>query len=130
MREIVYKKAPNFELITPNYVVTKPAMNADPILTKASARASARTKKKAIPKHIKTIVWDTYIGADKAIAACCCCLFTEISIRNFHCGHVISEANGGNLTIQNLRPICAPCNLSMGRRNMNEFTKEWFGWTV
>jgi len=129
MREIVYKKSPKIELITPNYVGAKPAINADPILTKAPARAPAR-KKKPIPKHIKTIVWDTYIGADKAIAACCCCLFTEISIRNFHCGHVISEANGGDLTIQNLRPICAPCNLSMGRRNMNEFTKEFFGWVV
>jgi len=119
MRDIVYVKARGFELITPNYTV----------LTKAPTRAPAR-KKKTIPKHVKTIVWDTYIGADKAIAACCCCLFTEISIRNFHCGHVISEANGGDLTIQNLRPICAPCNLSMGKRSMNEFTKEFFGWAV
>ena len=129
MRDIVYVKSRNFDMITPNYVGAKPAINADPILTKAPARAPVR-KKKPIPKHIKTIVWDTYIGADKAIAACCCCLFTEISIRSFHCGHVISEANGGDLTIQNLRPICAPCNLSMGRRNMNEFTKEFFGWVV
>ena len=119
MRDVVYVKVPNFELIKPNYTV----------LTATPTRAPVK-KKKAIPKHVKTIVWDTYIGADKAIAACCCCLFTEISIRNFHCGHVVSEANGGDLTIQNLRPICAPCNLSMGRRNMNEFTNEFFGWTV
>ena len=125
MRDVVYVKVPNFDLITPNYIFKPPI-----ILIAAPARAPVRTKKKAIPKHIKTIVWDTYIGADKAIAACCCCLFTEISIRNFHCGHVISEANGGDLTIQNLRPICAPCNLSMGRRDMNEFTNEFFGWTV
>jgi hypothetical protein len=120
MRNVVYVKAQNFDLIIPNYTV----------LTKAPPRAPVRKKKKPIPKHVKTIVWDTYIGADKAIAACCCCLTTEISIRNFHCGHVVSEANGGDQTIQNLRPICAPCNLSMGRRSMNEFTMEWFGWVV
>jgi len=126
MRDIVYVKAHNFDLITPNYIFKQPIiLTAAPV--RALVRTSARAKKKAIPKHIKTIVWDTYIGIDKAIAACCCCLFTEISIRSFHCGHVISEANGGDLTIQNLRPICAPCNLSMGRRNMNEFTKDFFG---
>jgi hypothetical protein len=127
MRDIVYVKARGFELIKPNYTVLTAAPARTPV--KIPARAPVK-KKKAIPKHVKTIVWDTYIGADKAIAACCCCLFTEISIRNFHCGHVIAEVNGGDLTIQNLRPICAPCNLSMGRRNMNEFTKEFFGWLV
>jgi len=119
MRDILYVKARDYELITPNYALPAPPK-----------RAPGKTKKKTIPKHVKTLVWDKYIGVDKAEAACCCCLWTPISIRNFHCGHVISEANGGNMTLENLRPICAPCNLSMGRRNMNEFTKEFFGWTV
>lgn len=146
MRQIVYMKAKNFDLITPNYwvapqtkeniirhshILTEALMRA-PIKTpvKTPVKTSVKTKKKAIPKHVKTLVWDKYIGSDKAEAACCCCLSTPISIRNFHCGHVISEVNGGDLTIQNLRPICAPCNLSMGRQNMNDFTKIYFGWSV
>ena len=40
---------------------------------------------------------------------------------SFHCGHVISEFNGGNATIDNLRPICPSCNSSMGRTNMDIF---------
>ena len=96
----------------------------------AAAVKPAAVKKVAIPKHVKTLVWDKYIGADKAEAPCVSCRSKTISIRNFHCGHVLAEANGGDSTIQNLRPICAPCNLSMGKRSMNEFTKEFFGWTV
>ena len=61
---------------------------------------------------------------------CLCCKKEKIDIRNVHCGHVIAESKGGDLTIKNLRPVCAPCNLSMGTRSMNEFTKEFFGWEV
>ena len=121
MRDILYFKARDYALITPNYIVPAAPKRAPVTINK---------RKKAIPKHVKTLVWDKYIGVDTASAACCCCLWSPISIRNFHCGHVIAEANGGNMTLENLRPICAPCNLSMGRRNMNEFTMEWFGWTV
>jgi len=45
----------------------------------------------------------------------------------FHCGHIVSHANGGSMHIDNLRPICASCNLSMGTQNMNEFRQQFFG---
>jgi hypothetical protein len=102
----------------------------------ASASASVDTaeplhdKRKNIPKHVKTLVWNKYIGSDVAQADCVSCRSEKISIRNFHCGHVVSEAAGGDVTINNLRPICAACNLSMGTKSMNEFTREFFGWTV
>jgi hypothetical protein len=92
--------------------------------------AAVASKKVAIPKHVKTLVWNKYIGSDKAEAPCVSCRSQKISIRDFHCGHVLAEANGGDSTINNLRPICAPCNLSMGKRSMNEFTQEFFGWQV
>jgi hypothetical protein len=87
-------------------------------------------RRKAIPKHIKTLVWNKYIGADIASSKCLSCKQERIENRNFHCGHVLAEAKGGDMTINNLRPICAPCNLSMGTRSMNEFTQEFFGWSV
>ena len=55
---------------------------------------------------------------------------TAISIRSFHCGHVIAESKGGDTNIANLRPVCAACNLSMGVMSMNEFTTKFFGWSV
>jgi hypothetical protein len=87
-------------------------------------------RRKKIPKQIKTLVWNEYIGHDIMSNKCMCCKKEKIDVRNFHCGHVIAESKGGDLTIKNLRPICAPCNLSMGTMSMNEFTKTFFGWEV
>lgn len=87
-------------------------------------------RRKKAPKHIKTLVWNKYIGSDVAEAPCMSCRTAKISNRSFHCGHVIAESKGGDMNINNLRPVCADCNGSMGTRSMNEFTKEFFGWTV
>ena len=45
----------------------------------------------------------------------------EIKMNSFHCGHVIAEALGGPTTVDNLRPVCATCNLSMRTQNMEKF---------
>ena len=52
---------------------------------------------------------------------CQCCNITTIAQMNFHCGHIISEFNGGKITIDNLIPLCQLCNSSMGKTNLNEF---------
>jgi 5-methylcytosine-specific restriction endonuclease McrA len=81
--------------------------------------------KKSIPKSVKKMVWDKYIGAEKGKAKCYCCKHQTIRQIEFHCGHVIAEANGGHTTVVNMRPICAQCNLSMGKMNMNDFMKNF-----
>ena len=78
-------------------------------------------RKTAIPKTLKRMVWDTYIGAEKGEALCFCCHHVKIRQIEFHCGHVIAEAHGGATNVQNLRPVCPQCNLSMGTMNMDEF---------
>ncbi len=80
-------------------------------------------KKKAIPKALKRAVWDKYVGEDVGKTLCLCCNHVYIRQIEFHCGHVIAEAKGGETTIENMRPICAQCNLSMGTTNMVEFKK-------
>jgi hypothetical protein len=91
----------------------------------------SKTKKRTpIPRYIKTLVWNQYIGEHRAEALCACCRKTQINIRHFHCGHVISEAKGGDSTLNNLRPICSNCNLAMGTMSMNEFAEKFFGWKV
>jgi len=82
-------------------------------------------KKQAIPHHIKTLVWNKWVGEKVAETKCLACKITGISIRHFHCGHYISEANGGDMSITNLRPICANCNLSMSTMNMSEYIKKF-----
>jgi hypothetical protein len=89
--------------------------------------APLHSRRKNIPKHIKTMVWNFHMGRDNLEAKCFCCQAEKVDARSFQCGHVIAESKGGDLTIKNLRPICQPCNASMGTRSMNEFTKEYFG---
>jgi hypothetical protein len=80
-------------------------------------------KKKTIPSTVKRLVWHRYIGEEKGKSKCMCCDTTEITQLSFHCGHVIPEAHGGEIVVENLRPICQNCNSSMGTMNMNDFMK-------
>jgi esterase/lipase len=78
-------------------------------------------RKKTIPKILKDLTWQKWIGDDIAKAKCLCCGINEIKMNSFHCGHVISEAMGGPTTVDNLIPVCATCNLSMRTQNMEKF---------
>jgi len=103
----------------------------DPDTTEADdVSAPLCERRKKIPKHIKTLVWNTHMGISNLESKCFSCRMEKVDARNFQCGHVVAEAKGGDLKISNLRPICQPCNGSMGTRSMNEFTKEFFGWEV
>jgi len=80
-------------------------------------------KKKSIPKVLKDHTWTKWIGDDIAKTKCMCCELNEIKMNSFHCGHVIAEADGGSTSVENLRPICSACNLSMKTENMEDFKK-------
>jgi hypothetical protein len=80
-----------------------------------------KIKKKTISATIKKLVWNTNIGEDIGKFKCLCCKSTDITQLSFNCGHIISEANGGETIVSNLKPICQNCNSSMGTKNMNDF---------
>jgi 5-methylcytosine-specific restriction endonuclease McrA len=80
-----------------------------------------KTRKSKISQAIRIVCWNTYIGEDVGKTHCMCCKTINITQHNFHCGHVVAEANGGKVQVDNLRPICAVCNNSMGTANMKEF---------
>jgi 5-methylcytosine-specific restriction endonuclease McrA len=82
-------------------------------------------QRKPLPKKIRMLVWYKYIGEKCGVSYCLCCKTTEISQSNFHCGHVLSSFKGGDDSIENLRPICSECNLSMSTTNMNDFIKKY-----
>jgi len=84
-----------------------------------------KKKKQSIPKNVRVIVWNHYIGEDIIKHKCLCCKKVTISNTNFEVGHVISEKNGGTHEINNLRPICFSCNHSMGTENMIEFVTKY-----
>lgn len=84
-----------------------------------------KPKKKTIPVALKRNVWNKWIGEDIGKTKCLCCKLTEITMLNFVCGHIIAEANGGELKLDNLKPICVSCNSSMGVQNMNEYIQKY-----
>jgi len=92
---------------------------------KSAEKHPEKYKKKSIPKSVKKMSWDKWIGPNVGRTKCLCCKHQEIRQIEFHCGHIIAEVNGGHTIVDNLKPICAQCNLSMGSMNMNEFIKTY-----
>ena len=80
-------------------------------------------KKKNIPKSLKENVWVRWIGesyrAECHIEWC----HNMITPFTFEAGHDVPESKGGQTCVENLRPICASCNKSMGDRyTIQEFS--------
>ena len=99
------------------------ALESEPVI--AHAIDSKKYSKKAIPKAVKSHIWDHYIGRHINEHRCLCCKKAYIRNTDFVTGHVISEVNGGTLEINNLRPICAVCNNGMGQMNMVDYVKKY-----
>jgi len=78
--------------------------------------------KEPIPKRIRELVWTTNNGetfSHKCYVSWC---DNIINVFNFQVGHDIPESKGGTIDIDNLKPICTSCNLSMS----NKYTiTEW-----
>jgi 5-methylcytosine-specific restriction endonuclease McrA len=81
-----------------------------------------KTKISTLPKALREQVWIKFIGKkynSKCYVKWC---RNEINVFDFHVGHNIPASKGGSLSLDNLRPICSRCNLSMG----NNYTiDEW-----
>ena len=88
--------------------------------------ASKKKKKAKIPQSLRIATWNKYVGEEHGKTKCLCCKSVSITVFNFHCAHVISEAKGGSLTLDNLRPVCCSCNLSMGTQNLYEYSNTHF----
>ena len=93
---------------------------------KTTEYKNINTARKCIPKSLRNKTWNQYIGDNIAKAYCICCNDKMISMQEFECGHIISDADGGEISIDNLLPICSCCNKSMGKKNMREFIFENF----
>jgi hypothetical protein len=83
--------------------------------------SKATYKKKSIPKPLRINVWETYIG--NILYGKCFVCEREIKIDSFEAGHLVSEKDGGETCLSNLRPTCKSCNTSCGTKNMDDFRK-------
>ena len=73
--------------------------------------------KSKIPPRLRIMVWGKYYGENKSANCPICNIVITSGPNGFHCGHIISEKNGGKTILENLKPICKGCNLEMGSKN-------------
>jgi 5-methylcytosine-specific restriction endonuclease McrA len=82
---------------------------------------TCKKKKNPIPKAVRHQVWKKYIG--NTLEGKCYVCNRIVYYDNFDAGHVVAEANGGEISVSNLRVTCKPCNTSCGTKNLDEFKK-------
>ncbi len=89
---------------------------------KRTRKNNKKYKKQTIPKAVREQVWVKNFG--KCFEHKCYISWCDnlINVYDFHIGHDKPESKGGTLEIDNLKPICSRCNLSMS----NNYTIE--GW--
>ena len=86
-----------------------------------------KKQKQKIPPPLRNAVWRSYHGSEEE-ATCpisyCSATMTRTKKPGMHCGHIISEKNGGQADANNLRPLCSKCNYEMSYLNWEDFDKE------
>jgi len=86
---------------------------------------NVKTPRAKIPVSIRNNVWKKEYGDDETgicpITTCDTVLKKKDTSCPWHCGHVISDYNGGKTKLDNLRPICAQCNLDMSSKNWGDY---------
>lgn len=97
-----------------------------PLETPIETPIIKKKRKKKISSQVRFDVWNTYIG-NNIKAKCFCCWKNTITpftyYNTFQAGHIHSEANGGEISIGNLLPICRDCNCNMHTLNWDEYIK-------
>ena len=79
--------------------------------------------KTSINRQLRLKCWDNRYSTTKQSCPIPNCGFImEKQVTKFwEAGHIISEKNGGQCVLDNLRPICKPCNGSMGPTNWEDY---------
>lgn len=78
-----------------------------------------------LPKSQLLKAWINKYG-NCAETKCYVCNLNNITLFNCHAGHIIARARGGKTTVDNIIPICAPCNLEMGTENLEDYKKKYY----
>jgi 5-methylcytosine-specific restriction endonuclease McrA len=75
-----------------------------------------------VPKQLKNKIWLNTFG-EQTNGLCYCCGLTKLHITHFEAGHIISKAQGGDLSEENLRPVCSACNKGTSFKNMKDYAR-------
>ena len=89
-----------------------------------------RESRKAIPARTKNSVWKLYFDEEEHGNCFCCdkeiCKKASEPTKTWNCGHVVSDHDGGEITVENMRPVCFTCNQQMKTQNMMVFKSMFY----
>ena len=81
--------------------------------------------KKRISKKLKDECWIQQFGNLELtccpISTCSIPIYKNGDKKNWHAGHIISEYNGGDTILSNLKPLCEQCNIDMSDKNWMDY---------
>lgn len=115
-------------IAAPTYMLPTLKWVASDIVSRAPRQQTllpAPAKRRLMPKNVRMDVWSKFMG--KVWEGDCVVCGRVIDCTEFHVGHVVAHARGGTDHVDNLRPICAPCNTSMGTQDLDEYRKMYYG---
>lgn len=92
-------------------------LDAEPI------KETTKPKRKNIPSKVRQMTWRKYIG--NSMDGKCWSCDDHISFEKWHAGHVKPHSKGGPDIVDNLRPVCAACNLSMSSNHMADYIRHY-----
>jgi 5-methylcytosine-specific restriction endonuclease McrA len=83
-------------------------------------QAASLRESRQPPRKRRGEVWAAHFGTSTKGACYCCKKHLDV-FDTWETGHIIAHSRGGTIAVDNLRPVCGPCNTSMGDENMDEF---------
>ena len=86
--------------------------------------------RKKIPEKIRNAVWKLNFNNDD-IGDCFACkkeIFKKASdrLKTWNCGHIVSDHDNGEMTAENMKPICFDCNQRMKTANLFEWKQKFY----
>lgn len=116
-------KSTQSKVVQEKNITSKPKQVQKSLPKKSQTIKKKQNGKQSIPKTVRNQVWRRFCG--NHLDAKCFCCDQYLAYESWEAGHVMSEAKGGKTVVENLRPICLPCNRSMGTKHMYDFMKEY-----
>ncbi len=82
--------------------------------------ACETTPKQHVPIVVREQVWKKCNPNTGDLGVCYTCC-NDLYFRDMECGHVKAHALGGDISVDNLMPVCKSCNKDMGIMDLHEY---------
>ena len=82
------------------------------------------SKRAQVPSKTRDDLWATYVGITDEGKCPACLKIIYHPGASWHASHIISDADMGTVQFENLRVLCATCNIRMKKNHMISYYKD------